>query len=270
MSDFQIINSFSKEMDLTVEISNMYNCVVGCRFCASGSLPESSIFLTSEDYLKQVEICLKESNKNPKNYNKFYVSFEGIGEPSLVKEEIAKGIELIRKKYDNVQVNIATMGFDSTCFEYWGNMNLPIRTLQLPYYSCNLKKLKFIVQNLPKDYNLIKNIKEAIKYKNNHKICRVKINFVVIHNINDSNEDVKELIDYLSDFKKDIIIKVSFLNYTKKCSEYKLFSPKMEDMLKILEKLKKAQYDCYLFGTDVNIELGCGQLVQNYISKDIN
>ena len=61
------------QKDLTVEISNMYNCVVGCRFCASGSLPENKIFLSPEDYLKQVETCLEESRENP-NIDEFLKS----------------------------------------------------------------------------------------------------------------------------------------------------------------------------------------------------
>ncbi len=254
--------------DLTVEISNMYNCVVGCRFCASGSLPEKKIILSAEDYLKQVETCLEESNEDPNNYPNFYIAFTGIGEPSLVKEEIAEGINLIRNKYKNVQVNIATTGFDSSCFEFWNNLDLPIRTLQLPYYSCELDKMKYIIQNLPKDYDLIKNIKKAIEYKNDHNICRVKLNYVVIKGINDSDEDINKMIDYLSEFKNDIIIKVSFLNYTKKCKENNLVSPNKKDMLKILNKLESGGYECYLFGTENNTELGCGQLVQNYISKE--
>ena len=254
--------------DLTVEISNMYNCVVGCRFCASGSLPEKKIILSAEDYLKQVETCLEESNEDPNNYPNFYIAFTGIGEPSLVKEKIAEGINLIRNKYKNVQVNIATTGFDSSCFEFWNNLDLPIRTLQLPYYSCELDKMKYIIQNLPKDYDLIKNIKKAIEYKNDHNICRVKLNYVVIKGINDSDEDINKMIDYLSEFKNDIIIKVSFLNYTKKCKENNLVSPNKKDMLKILNKLESGGYECYLFGTENNTELGCGQLVQNYISKE--
>lgn len=254
--------------DLTIEISNMYNCIVGCRFCASGSLPETKIFLSAKDYLKQVETCLEESNEDPNDYPNFYIAFTGIGEPSLVKEEIAEGINLIRKKYKNVQINIATTGFDSSCFEYWNNKDLPIRTLQLPYYSCDLEKLRYIIQNLPKNYNLIENISKAIKYKSNHSICRVKVNFVVIKGINDSDEDIDKMINYLSEFKDDIIIKVSFLNYTKKCKENNLFSPNSKDMLKILNKLNSTGYKCYLFGTENNTELGCGQLVQNYISED--
>ena len=254
--------------DLTIEISNMYNCVVGCIFCASGSLPESQIFLTADDYLKQVETCLEESNLDPNDYPNFYISFAGIGEPSLVKEEIAKGINLIKEKYNNIQVNIATTGFDSSCFNYWNKMNLPIRTLQLSCYAFDLEKIKYIIKNIPKNYNLFDNIKNAIKYKNNHNICRVKINYVVLKELNDGDEDINNLINCLNEFKNDIIIKISFLNYTKKCKENNLISPNKEDMLKIKNILIDNGFKCYLFGTENNTELGCGQLVQNHISDE--
>ena len=254
--------------DLTVEISNMYNCIVGCKFCASGSLPQNRIFLSAEDYFSQVETCLAESNINPYDYSNFYIAFTGIGEPSIVKEEVAKGIELIRKKYKNVQINIATTGFDNSCFKYWNDLNLPIRTIQLPFYSCDEEKIRYIITNLPKNYDLLKNIEEAIKYKNNHNLCRIKINYVVINDFNNTENDIEKMIKYLSPFKKDIIIKVSFLNYTKKCKENNLSSPNTEEMINILERLKLENFDCYLFGTENNTELGCGQLVQNYISKN--
>lgn len=255
-------------VDLTIEVSNMYNCIVGCNFCASGSLPERTFFLTAEDYMKQVETCLANSNENPNNYPNFYIAFTGIGEPSIVKEEIAKGINIIKEKYENVQVNIATTAFDNTCFEYWDSMNLPIRTLQLPYYSCDYNKLKYIIKNLPPNYDLTENITKAIRYKNNHKDCRIKVNFVVINDINNSDDEVSKMLEYLNEFKNDIIVKISFLNYTKKCQENNLSSPNDARMLEIVNKVKSEGFECYLFGTKNNTELGCGQLVQNYISKD--
>lgn len=255
-------------LDLTVELSNMYNCVVGCRFCVSGSLPERHIFLSADDYMRQVETCLEASNVKPSDYPKFYIAFTGIGEPSIVKEEIREGIKLIQQKYSNVQVNIATTGFDSSCFACWNREDLPIRTLQLPYYSCEANKLKYIVQNLPEDYDLGRNIEEAIKYKDNHELCRVKVNFVVIDGINSKDEEIEQMLNYLERFQDDIVIKVSFLNYTKKCQEYNLMSPNYDRMLEIMVMIKRRGFDCYLFGTENNTELGCGQLVQNYISQD--
>lgn len=86
--------------------------------------------------------------------------------------------------------------------------------------------------------------------------------------MNDSDEDINNMINYLSKYKNDIIIKISFLNYTKKCKENNLLSPNIEDMLKIQKTLKSAGFNCYLFGTKNNTELGCGQLVQNHISDE--
>ncbi len=254
-------------LDLTIELSNMYNCIVGCRFCASGSLPEQHVFFQAKDYMNQVDTCLESSGLNPSDYPKFYIAFTGIGEPSLVKKEVAEGINLIKEKYKNVEVNIATTAFDNTCFDYWSDMNLPIRTLQLPYYSCENEKIKYIIKNLPHNYNLEENILRAVKYKEVYNECRVKLNFVVISDFNSSNDDVYKMLNYLEKFKKDITIKISFLNYTKKCKTYNLSSPNNERMLEIMELIKKEGYDCYLFGTQNNTELGCGQLVQNYISK---
>lgn len=252
-------------LDLTVEISNMYNCVVGCRFCASASLPESTLSLSPEDYLRQVYTALEESNINYQDYPKFYVAFTGIGEPSIVKEKIAMGIFLIKEKYPNVEVNIATTGFDNTCFKYWDQLSLPIRYFQLPFYSHDKEKTKFIIQNAPEDYDLKNNIQEAIKYKHSHKDSRIKINFVVIEGINDSEDDISKMIKYLQEYKDDIIIKVSYLNYTKKCRENNLYSPPKERMKEILKRLQAAGFSCYIFGTPNNTELGCGQLLQNYI-----
>ena len=89
----------------------------------------------------------------------------------MVKKEVAEGINLIKEKYKNVEVNIATTAFDNTCFDYWSDMNLPIRTLQLPYYSCENEKIKYIIKNLPHNYNLEENILRAVKYKEVHNEC---------------------------------------------------------------------------------------------------
>ena len=114
----------------------------------------------------------------------------------------------------------------------------------------------------------IESIKEAIEYKKKHNICRIKLNYVVIKNINDSKSDIDKMVEYLEPVKKDITIKLSFLNYTQKCKENNLFSPNVNKMKNILETIKSKGFDCYLFGTENNTELGCGQLVQNNISKN--
>ncbi len=264
-----IIHYFNNEVkDLTIELSNMYNCVVGCTFCSSAALPESVVYLTPLDYVRQLNTCINESGIDPNVFEHFYVSFAGIGEPSCVYKSITEGMKIIRDMFPHVQFNIATFGFDYHCFEYWAEQDLPIRTLQIPLYSTDEETLRKIVKNLPADYSLKRNISLAIDYLKKHSLCRVKVNYLVMKGINDSESEVSKVIDYLSPFKDQITVKVSFLNYTKPGEKNNIIAPEAESLIRIKKRLLESNFSCYIFGTAENTELGCGQLVQNYISSN--
>ncbi len=253
--------------DLTIELSNMYNCVVGCRFCASAALPETTYYLDAMDYVRQLNTCLKSSGINPDDFNNFFVSFAGIGEPSVVYKTIVEGMMLIQHLYPHVKFNIATFGFNDECFDYWGSYALPIRTIQIPFYSDRIEKLKCIVKNLPKNYCFKNILAKAISFRESNTDCQVKVNYIVMKDINDSNEDVKRMCEYLSEFKQNIVIKVSYLNYTKPGEENNIVCPGSKRLKEIEEYLNMQGYSSYIFGTDTNTELGCGQLAQNHISS---
>ncbi len=256
-----------KIRDLTIELSNMYNCVVGCRFCASGALPEETCFLEAIDYVKQLNTCLRESGVNPNEFDNFYVSFAGIGEPSVVYKEIADGMIMIKDLFPKVEFNIATFGFDIDCFNYWNKLDLPIRTLQIPFYSSKPDQLKFIVKNLPSSYKFETVIDKALEYKKSHENCRVKVNYIAMKDINDKDQDVDNFCAGLMKYKSQITIRVSYLNYTKPGEQNNIIAANSERLLEIKKIIEKSGFECYIFGTNVNTELGCGQLAQNHISS---
>ena len=254
--------------DMTIEVSNMYNCVVGCRFCASGALTASEKDLTPIDYLRQINTCLKEIGANPQDFTNFFVSFAGIGEPSVVYESVAEAMIIIQDIYPNVKFNIATFGFRDECFDYWRKGIYSIRTLQIPYYSHNESTLQYIVKNLPHDYSFQKIIGKALLYQESHPECRVKINYLVMSGINDSYSHVESFIQVTNEFKERVTVKISFLNFTRPGRDSNLSSPGMKRLGEIQAILAQAGYSCYVFGADTNTGLGCGQLVQNYISSE--
>lgn len=256
-----------KIRDLTIELSNMYNCIVGCRFCASASLPEATLYLEPIDYVRQLNTCLKNSGITPSDFDNFYVSFAGIGEPSVVYKNIAEGMKLICQLYPKVKFNIATFGFDINCFDYWANCKLPIRVIQVPFYSCDIERLRYIVKNLPKDYSFKNILEKAIAMGKKINGCNVKVNYIVMKNINDSVQDIEEMSELLKNYKSDVVIKISYLNFTKSGEENNIISPGCERLKEIKELLDNNGYNTYIFGTDINTELGCGQLVQNHISR---
>lgn len=254
--------------DLTIELSNMYNCVVGCKFCASGALPESVYVLEPIDYIRQLNTCAKKSGINPLDFENFYVSFAGIGEPSVVYKNIARGMQMIHDLYPHVQFNIATFGYDIKCFEYWNKTSHYIRTLQIPYYSYRRDKMQEVVRNLPEGYDFLNILRGAVKYKVTHNNCRIKINYIVMVNVNDSDEDIQYLCKTLKPYNEFLTIKVSYLNYTRPGEVSKLVSPGTHRLTEIREIFKQNGFSSYIFGTSFNTEVGCGQLIQNHISSD--
>ena len=263
-----IIHYYDEKIrDLTVELSNMYNCIVGCRFCASGALPEATSFLEALEYVRQLNTCLKESGINANEFENFYVSFAGIGEPSVVYKTIVEGMIMIRDLYPRVKFNVATFGFNKDCFDYWGSFDLPVRTLQIPFYSDDNEKLRYIVKNLPEDYEFKEILKKAIFCKHKWEKCRVKVNYISMKGINDSDSDIKRMCDCLEEYKNEIIVKISYLNYTKPGEDNNITSPGKERLYKIGDYLTLRGFNNYIFGTAINTELGCGQLVQNHISE---
>lgn len=257
-------------VEFILELSNMYNCPVGCEFCASGALEKTPHSLKSEDYWKQINIMLADCKVDPNEYNKFCVSFTGIGEPSIVYKEIGIFMKEIQEKYLHTTFIIGTFGYNEKCFDYWMKMNLRIKTLQLPFYSIDKIKLRKIVKNLPNNYSFYNNLLLALKYKKEEKYnkCRVKINYLGMKGINDSDEQVEQFIKLVASVKKEIEVRVSFLNYTKQAKIYGYESPNFNRLNAICEKLRDNEIECYSFGNITNEEIGCGQLVQDKISND--
>lgn len=254
--------------DLTIELSNMYNCVVGCRFCASGNLNKSVVSLKAEDYITQINTCLKDSQVDPAAYQNFRVSFYGIGEPSVVYDEIGYVMPIIKERYPHSSFNIATFGFNRECFAFWKKCCPDIKTIQIPYYSYEKDMLKNIVKNLPEDYDFLSILQKALEYKKVYIHCRVKINYIVIQNTNDSDEELDNLLKILAPFVKDICIRISYLNYTKIGKSNGYFSASAERIQEIYHKISDKGFECYIFGSERNIEVGCGQLLQDYISSN--
>ena len=255
--------------DLTIELSNMYNCIVGCQFCASGNLKQSAVELSEYDYIAQINTCLKYSDVDPNNYENFYISFYGIGEPSVVYRRIGNVIPVIKRKFLHAQFNIATFGFNEKCFDYWREFTPDIRTLQIPFYSSNRNTLKKIVRNLPDNYDFVKVLKQAIGYKKYHEKCRVKINYIVIQDCNDNVDEVKKLMEILYPYLSMICIRISYLNYTRIGKRNGYISASTYKIKEIYDLLSSRRFECYIFGTEKNIEVGCGQLLQNHISSEM-
>jgi len=245
--------------DLTVEISNMHGCPLRCLFCASRDVKPLAN-LEPLDYVRQVNTCLTAHNIQPNQYEKFYVSFAGIGEPSIVAEQVAQGAQWVQRLYPHVKYNIATFGIRLEAFEIWHRSALPLRTIQLPFLHYRGDILLKLVPGLS-GYVFRDAISKAIILAGQSNGCCVKINYILMQGINDSAADVRRFINMVSEFRDSITVKLSFLNPTVPGKRAGLKSPPLSGFKKALRMLLDRDFDAYIFGTEHNCLLGCGQLV---------
>ena len=109
-------------------------------------------------------------------------------------------------------------------------------------------------------------VAQAVAYKKENPMCRVKLNYIPMKGINDSDEDVQLFLQVLEPFKNDIAVKVSFLNYTRPAEENGFTTPGGKRLEDIRTMFTEKNFHAYVFGSERNSALGCGQLAQDCIS----
>lgn len=259
-------------IDYTVELSNMVGCPIGCKFCASGALPYSNEKLSKLDYIKQMNTVISYSGVNISSIDNFYVSFAGIGEPSLAYTQVSNAMHSIQAIYPNVMFNIATFGVDDKAFSYWASQGHSINNIQIPLYSLHKTKRDTIVPKLAQicpGYCTIKVLDKVIEMKSINKESprKIKVNFIVMKDINDDQESIKAIIDSLSPYKRDISLKISYLNPTEISQENDICPASEDSIVKINDIFYENGFASYIFGRfNVDNGMGCGQLVQKFRS----
>ena len=104
-------------------------------------------------------------------------------------------------------------------------------------------------------------LKSALSYRKAYNTCKIKINIIIIKGFNDSIKTIREIANYLDVYKKNIIIKISFLNPTITSLGKNMYSPTRKKMNQINSFFIDKNFDSYIFGSDENTNMGCGQLV---------
>lgn len=250
---------------VAIEISSMFSCPVGCRFCASGSLGRVYL-LTVDEIVEQGKVIAK----NIDNSIPIHFCFQGIGEPSLIPENIIKASQKLLKLYPKAKFKLSTMGYNPDGIIKLADNKIPWEAVQITLPHFQEKKLKEIFKNAT-HYNL-KNVLTAVsKVKKLRPEIRIKFNYICIKGFNDNKRTIKGVIDLLRNnsfsLNDNTELKISFLNPTDTAENFNLKSAKQE---KHYELLKYAQNDLgiqniYVFGAMKNIKVGCGQLIKTKV-----
>jgi len=230
----------------TACLSTQIGCKFRCRFCANSLMPFVRNLESHEIIGQYTSIAALE----PINR----IVFMGIGEPLDNFENLKKSIKIF---LDNNKFNIGCRRITiSTCgipekikklAEEDFNVNLA-----LSIHSFKEEKRKFLMPVAGKFP--LKEIFMAAKYYADKKKRRISIEYCLIHNLNDTEEDINLIVKFARKFKFHVNLitynKIKNLNFKpSKRAEY------------ILKKLKQNNIKATLrrkLGSEINA--ACGQL----------
>lgn len=239
---------------ITVCISCMSGCPVGCKFCATGRMGLNKS-LSTEEILDQVmyfERKLKASGEKITN-----VVYMGMGEPMLNLKSVVESIQALEGSkalgMSARRITVSTAGYISQLGDFLDKdlgVNIAI-SLHAPTQRLREKLMPTVAKNNPLDELIALLVKD--QKKRNKKIT---YEYIMIKDVNDSPEHAKELAKLL----KNQIVLVNLINFNK--VDGIDFEPstrrRIEEFQAILDSRGINNTLRYSYGSD--IKGACGQL----------
>jgi len=236
----------------TICISSQIGCSVDCSFCATGKMGIIRN-LNAGEIIQQLYIVKKKIKKPITN-----IVFMGMGEPFLNYKNVIKACDIINNKngfnISSRKITISTSGIlpkikkfiqDELKFKLAISLNASNNDLRNKLIPINKK---WPIEDL---------ISALKKYKfNKHR--PIMFEYVLIENVNDSENDAKLLINIL----KDINCKINIIPYNNISNEFN--RPNILKVERFAKTLNESKFSFKAFirwskGEDINA--ACGQLV---------
>ncbi len=238
----------------TICVSSQVGCRMGCSFCAStkNGLRRN---MTSSELIEEVYL-LERLNGPISN-----IVIMGIGEPLDNFSNIKKFIEIITdpkgRNISHRSITLSTSGL-APKIKKLADTGLDVNLALSLHYADDKKRAVYMP--IAKRYS-IKEIIDATDYYFDKTGRRVSFEYVVIDGVNNLNEDVENLHDFL--FGKNVHINLIPLNPIEEFDHKKPNNKVLEDFKNKLTKRGLNATIRRSMGSD--IDASCGQLRNNYV-----
>lgn len=239
---------------ITICISSMSGCPIGCKFCATGRMKNNRI-LDEQEIIDQVMYFKRKLAK--KNESVTNIVFMGMGEPLLNLSNVLSAIRILTDPQliglGRRRITLSTVGLVEPLKEFL-NANTGVK-LAVSLHASSQKLREFLMPNVAKDNKLNNLMKVLIDYQKK-KGKKVTYEYILIKDVNDSVEHAKELAKLL----KNQICLVNLINFNK--SDNIPFEPttkkRVDDFQATLTSRSINNTLRYSHGND--ILAACGQL----------
>ena len=239
----------------SVCVTTQVGCNMGCQFCASG-MKKKLRNLESFEIVLQILTVSRLADIRVS-----HVVVMGIGEPFDNYDNVIRFLKIINNplglEIGARHITVSTCGLVDKIYEY-ADFDLQVN-LAISLHAPN-NEIRNQIMNINKAYP-IERLVEAIKYYIEKTNRRVTIEYILLHNINDSKENANELANLLHGLN----VYVNLIPYNE-VIEKPFKRSKKEDMVAFFDVLKKRRINVQLRreqGGD--IDAACGQLRSKHI-----
>ncbi len=242
---------------ITICISSQVGCALRCTFCATGTMGFVRN-LTSGEIVEQVLQIQKLTPHKITN-----VVFMGMGEPFLNYSRAVQaskiigdpeGVAIAYKK-----ITFSTSGIVPKIYQFTDD-DLPF-SLAISLHAPN-QELREKIMPIAKKFSFDELMESVRYYTQSKKRNRITFEYVLLHGVNDSLSDMKQLIGVLSQIR----CKLNLIPCNKNYLGYN--SPPPEHLDKIISLLMKAQFPVTIRkNRGEDITAACGQLAVNVDEK---
>lgn len=191
-----VLMRFDNRSNLTACVSSQVGCAVNCSFCATGKRGFIRN-LTYKEIIEQVLTIQRDTRLKVTN-----VVFMGQGEPLLNLENVLKAMKMFNENFQIGvrRLTVSTSGIVPKIRELAELDMQPVLAISL-HASNHQTRLKLM--QIESRYPMGE-LHKALKYYIDKTGRRITIEYLLIKDVNDSVESIKELAGYLKDIKCNI------------------------------------------------------------------
>lgn len=245
-----------------IELPVGFGCPSKCRYCASARI-DGFYPLTAQQMRSMFEQLYWENDLD--KMGNVLLSMTGMGDIYFNQKNVFAFLDTLRG-YNNLSLTLSSNFWTASLLEKAVAVRnlLQIRYIQYTYVSDKQdirERLIGILDSMEKQDFL----DEYISFVQADNNLFYRINYIVISNINDSEDDVDRFIRLVDGIKDKLTVRLSRLNETGATRENHLVPSDCVRLGEINEQMKNAGLQSYIFYSENNDNMNCGQLITEFV-----
>ena len=235
-----------------IELPSSSGCPIRCSYCASSYIKKCQV-LSANQIVEVFEFIY---NNNVVYDHMLLVTMTGIGDYTLNYENIDKAMLVINSKYRNIVFTISSCIWNKESIARAEELakQVNIRAINITYVTHDSTIINKLIPYYKKqDYNISK----TMLLFENSSLNNLRINYVMINEINDNDNDFDLFVKYMGNLKERVVVRISRMNITHASRKAELLPPDLERMNAFKKHLEKFGFKAYMFYSLQDDNMNC-------------